>query len=57
MAVYKRSYRGYNGALTPAWSRFLIRPRYSFRRLFQSQFLTAFLVMYLFYQLGCAIFI
>ncbi len=57
MAVYKRGYRGYDGALTPAWSRFLILRRYSYRRLFQSRFLTAFLVLCLFYPLGCAVFI
>ena len=37
MAVYKRTYAAYDGALTPAWSRFLILPRYSFARLWQSQ--------------------
>jgi ABC-2 type transport system permease protein len=31
LAVYKRSYRGYSGPLTPAWSRFLIVSRYANR--------------------------
>lgn len=44
MAVYKRSYRGYAGPLTAAWSRFAIIPRYACRDLFQSKFLTAFFV-------------
>ena len=32
MAVYKKAYRGYDGPLTPAWSRFLVIPRYASRR-------------------------
>jgi ABC-2 type transport system permease protein len=55
--VYKRTYLGYTGALTPAWSRFLILPRYSYSRLFQSRFLILFLAACFFYPLGCAGFI
>jgi ABC-2 type transport system permease protein len=54
MAVYKRTYKGYSGAITPAWSRFMILPRYSYARLFQSKFLIMFLVACFFYPLGCA---
>ena len=43
--------------LTPSWSRFLILPRYSYARLFQSKFLIMFLVACFFYPLGCAGFI
>ncbi len=57
MAVYKRTYRGYAGALTPAWSRFLILTRYAWRDLFQARFLTAFLVACCFFPIGCAGFI
>src|ERR1041385_449889 len=57
MAVYKRTYKGYAGALTAAWSRFLILPRYSYARLFQSKFLIMFLMACFFYPLGCAGFI
>jgi ABC-2 type transport system permease protein len=57
MAVYKRTYKGYDGPLTPAWSRFLIVPRSSFARLFQSKFLMVYLVACFFYPLGCAAFI
>lgn len=57
MAVYKRTYKGYSGPTTPAWSRFLILPRYSFERLFQSKFLILFLMACFFYPLGCAGFI
>ncbi len=57
MAVYKRTYQGYSGAATPAWSRFLILPRYSLGRLFPSKFLVLFLMACFFYPAGCAVFI
>lgn len=57
MAVYKRTYKGYSGVTTPEWSRFLILPRYSFSRLFQSKFLVLFMMACFFYPLGCAGFI
>ena len=53
MAVYKRSYRGYSGATTPTWSRFLVLFRFSRRNLFRSKFLTAFLVLCFFFPLLC----
>ena len=53
MAVYKRTYAAYEGSLTPAWSRFLILPRYSFARLWQSRFLVMFFMACFFYPLGC----
>jgi ABC-2 type transport system permease protein len=45
MAVYKRSYKGYNGAYTPEWSRFRVLTRYASRGLFKSKFLTGFFVL------------
>ena len=57
MAVYKRNYKGYCGALTATWPRFLILTRYSYARLFQSRFLVIFLAACLFYPIGCAAFI
>jgi ABC-2 type transport system permease protein len=45
MAVYKHAYRPYTGAVTPAWSRFLVLPRYSFETLFRSRFLTSYFVL------------
>jgi len=53
MAVYKRTYRGYSGELTAAWSRFLVLFRYSRRNLFRSKFLTAFFVLCFFFPLLC----
>lgn len=45
MAVYKRSYRGYTGALTPRWSRFLILSRYAARGVFKSRIFTGLFVL------------
>ena len=53
LAVYKRTYAAYEGSFTPAWSRFLILPRYSFARLWQSRFLVMFFMACFFYPLGC----
>src|SRR3984957_19085652 len=57
MAVYKRTYKGYDGGLTPQWSRFMILPRYSYARLFQSKFLLMFLAVCAIYPIGAAGFI
>jgi ABC-2 type transport system permease protein len=57
MAVYKRTYKGYEGVLTPQWSRFMILPRYSYARLFQGKFLMMFLAACAIYPVGAAAFI
>ncbi len=57
MAVYKRTYKGYEGRLTPEWSRFLILPRYAWESLFKQRFLLIFFVICFFYPVGCAIFL
>jgi ABC-2 type transport system permease protein len=57
MAVYKRTYKGYDGGLTAEWSRFMILPRYSYSRLFQGKFLMMFLVACAIYPIGSALFI
>ena len=57
MAVYKRTYKGYEGPLTPEWSRFLILPRYAWASLFKQRFLLIFFVVCFFYPLGCAVFL
>ena len=51
MAVYKRSYRAYDGALTPRWSRFLILTRFGAKGVFQSKIITALFVISFFYPL------
>jgi ABC-2 type transport system permease protein len=45
MAVYKRTYKAYQGRLTPGWSRFTVLSRYGFSRLFESRPFTAFTVL------------
>lgn len=45
MAVYKRTYKTYDGPLTPAWSRFEVVARYSFSTLFKSRIFTGFTVI------------
>ena len=55
MAVYRRTYTSYSGALTPAWSRCLVLFRYSRRNLFRSKFQTGFFVLCFFYPLLCLI--
>jgi ABC-2 type transport system permease protein len=53
MAVYKLTYRGYSGATTPSWSRFLVLYRFSRRTLFRSKVQTAFFVLCFFFPLLC----
>jgi ABC-2 type transport system permease protein len=40
MAVLERTYKRYEGALSPEWNRFLIIPRHAFRDVFQSKIFT-----------------
>jgi ABC-2 type transport system permease protein len=57
MAVYRHTYRGYTGALTPTWSRFLVLPRYAFEEMRRSRFLTMFFLVSMLYPLVCALII
>lgn len=57
MAVYRRTYTSYSGALTPAWSRFLVLFRYSRKTLFRSKLQTALFVLCFFYPLACVLII
>jgi ABC-2 type transport system permease protein len=45
MAVYKRRYNPYTGALTPTWSRFFVLTRYAFLDLFKSRFFFLLLIL------------
>jgi hypothetical protein len=45
MAVHRRTYRPYDGPLTPERRRFLVLPRYSFMELFESRVLLSFFVL------------
>ncbi len=53
MAVYKRSYKSWGGALTPEWSRFLVIPKHAWRNLFQQRFLVILYVACFFWPLVC----
>jgi ABC-2 type transport system permease protein len=57
MAVYRRSYKPYTGALTASWSRWLVLFRYSRRNLFRSKVQTALFTICFFYPLLCLGFI
>ena len=37
MAVYKRGYQRYDGPLTGGWARFMVLPRFAWRRLYQQR--------------------
>jgi ABC-2 type transport system permease protein len=45
MAVYEHGYKPYEGALTPAWSRFLVIPRYAYQDLFKYKLFIALFVL------------
>jgi ABC-2 type transport system permease protein len=45
MAVYKRRYSAYTGALTPNWPRFFVLTRYAFGDLFKSRFFVLLLIL------------
>jgi ABC-2 type transport system permease protein len=55
MAVYRRSYKPYMGALTPAWSRFLVLFRYTRKSLFRSKVQTGLFVICFFFPIACLI--
>jgi ABC-type transport system involved in multi-copper enzyme maturation permease subunit len=45
MAVYKRRYNSYTGALTAQWSRFFVLTRFAFIDLFKSRFFVLLLIL------------
>jgi ABC-2 type transport system permease protein len=45
MAVFKHAYKGYDGPLTPPWSRFLVLPRYAFEEMRSSRFYSMFFLV------------
>lgn len=57
MAVYERNYRLWTGESTPAWSRFLILPRYAVREVFRSRLLLAYFVACFIFPVGCAVYV
>jgi hypothetical protein len=57
MAVYKLTYKAYEGESTPAWSRFLIPARYNYAKLTAIRFLMLFITVSMFYPIGAAIYV
>jgi ABC-2 type transport system permease protein len=55
MAVYKKTYRPYEGSLTPSWSRMFVITRYAFEDLRRSKFLNVFYCLSFAYPLICAL--
>jgi ABC-2 type transport system permease protein len=55
MAVYKKTYRPYEGALTGRLARLWVIPRYAFEDLHRSRFLTFFFLASYIYPLICAL--
>ncbi|MGD0363690.1 MAG: hypothetical protein ABSC93_22640, partial [Bryobacteraceae bacterium] len=45
MAVFKHAYKGYDGPLTPTWSRFLVLPRYAFDEMRRKRFYSMFFLV------------
>lgn len=57
MAVYKRGYQRYQGALTGRWTRFLVMPRFVWPRLMEQKMILIVLMASLFWPLACVTFI
>jgi len=57
MAVYKKTYRPYEGGLTPSWSRMFVITRYAFEDLRRSKFLNIFYCLSFAYPLISALLI
>jgi ABC-2 type transport system permease protein len=57
MAVYRRGYQRYQGPITGRWTRFLVLPRFAWRRLFQQRLIALLMVVVLIWPLLCGIFI
>jgi len=57
MAVYKLTYKAYEGESTPTWSRFLILARYNYAKLTAIRFMMLFITVSMFYPIGCAIYV
>jgi ABC-2 type transport system permease protein len=55
VAVYKKTYRPYQGNLTPRWRRLLVIPRYAFEDLHRSRFLNTFYIASFIYPLVAAL--
>jgi ABC-2 type transport system permease protein len=57
MAVYKRGYKRYQGAISGRWTRFMVLPRYAWRRLYQQRLVLVLTILAFAWPLLCAGFI
>jgi ABC-2 type transport system permease protein len=57
MAVYKRGYRRYQGAISGRWTRFMVLPRYAWRRLYQQRLVLVLTILAFAWPLLCAGFV
>ena len=57
MAVYKRGYQRYDGAMTGRIARLLVLPGYSWHNLLNKRLLVSLLILAMFYPVGCIVFI
>jgi len=57
MAVYRRGFQRYRGLIKGRWTRFLVLPRFAWRRLFQRRLVVLLMVIALIWPLLCAAFI
>src|SRR5688572_21951153 len=57
MSVYKRGYQRYSGPLTGRWTRFLVLPRYAWRRLYQQRLVLMLTILAFVWPLLCTGFI
>ena len=57
MAVYKRGYRRYAGPLTGRWARFMVLPRYAWRRQYEQRLVVVLTMAAFIWPLLCAGFI
>jgi ABC-2 type transport system permease protein len=57
MAVYKRGYQRYEGPTVSNWTRFLVLPRFAWRRMFQQRLVLLLMVVAMIWPLLCGIFI
>ena len=57
MAVYKRGYQRYAGPLTSRWTRFMVLPRYAWKRLYEQRLVLLLTMVSFVWPLLCAGFI
>jgi ABC-2 type transport system permease protein len=57
MAVYRRGYQRYQGPIESHWARFMVLPRFAWRRLYQQRLVLLLTVVALIWPLLCGVFI